>query len=224
MCSRLPQQLKALLGLLLVVGFMGAQSALFGPSKYGILKEMLDERDMSRANALIQTTTTVAILGGFVVAGELLDRFPDRLWLPGLSCVAIAAAGLIASLAIRHEPARVPEREIPWNLPKEFARHWRALRGHPTLAISIAGSAFYYFVAALLVCIVSFAIALHWVVTGPNSVAELERDHMANVDDHGLVLVHGAAWLSEAWLATRWLFASSGLGWSGRRQDDLALR
>ena len=77
--------LESYLGLLLVVGCMGAQSALFGPSKYGILKELLDERDMSRANALIQTTTTVAILGGVVVAGELLDHFPDRLWLPGLA-------------------------------------------------------------------------------------------------------------------------------------------
>jgi acyl-[acyl-carrier-protein]-phospholipid O-acyltransferase/long-chain-fatty-acid--[acyl-carrier-protein] ligase len=147
--------LESYLGLLLVVGCMGAQSALFGPSKYGILKELLDERDMSRANALIQTTTTVAILGGVVVAGELLDRFPDQLWLPGLAYVGIAVAGLAASLAIRHEPARVPEREIPWNLPAEFVRHWKALRGHPTLAVSIAGSAFYYLVASLLVLVVN---------------------------------------------------------------------
>ena len=147
--------MESYLGLLLVVGAMGAQSALFGPSKYGILKELLDERDMSRANALIQTTTTVAILGGVLVAGALLDHFPDRLWLPGVAYVVIAAVGLLASLPIRRQEARLPGREIPWNLPAEFARHCRALRGHPTLAVSICGSAFYYFVGALLLLVVN---------------------------------------------------------------------
>ena len=40
--------LESYLGLLLVVGCMGAQSALFGPSKYGVLREIVPDRDMSR--------------------------------------------------------------------------------------------------------------------------------------------------------------------------------
>ncbi len=36
------------------VFLMGTQSAIFGPSKYGVIPELIDDRDMSRGNALIQ--------------------------------------------------------------------------------------------------------------------------------------------------------------------------
>ena len=43
-----------IISLMVVLFFMGAQSAIFGPSKFGILPEMLRERDLPLANAIIQ--------------------------------------------------------------------------------------------------------------------------------------------------------------------------
>ncbi|MEM9380603.1 MAG: MFS transporter [Planctomycetota bacterium] len=141
--------------LLVVLFCMGMQSALFGPSKYGILREIVDGRDMSRANAIVQTTTTIAILGGVIVAGQLAGAFGDALWIPALAYVGIASIGFLLSLPIEHQPARHPDRPIPWFVPAEMLRQWKSIKGHPTLTVSIFGSAFFYFIGALLLLVVN---------------------------------------------------------------------
>ncbi|MEM9702768.1 MAG: MFS transporter, partial [Planctomycetota bacterium] len=62
-------QLVALL--LCVLAFMGAQSAAFGPSKYGILPELFRGGDLPKANGWVQMTTFLAIILGIVTAGTL---------------------------------------------------------------------------------------------------------------------------------------------------------
>lgn len=147
--------LQSYAALLAVIFLMGAQSALFGPSKYGIVREIVPDRDMSRANALLQTSTTVAILGGLVLAGTLAENFGDRLWIPGLVYVGLATLGWLASLPIEHQEPRNPSRAIPLNFAAEMLRQSRNVRGVPHLGVSIVGSAVYYFVGALVVLIVN---------------------------------------------------------------------
>lgn len=141
--------------LLAIVFLMGMQSALFGPSKYGIVKELVDERDMSRANALIQTTTTLAILGGLVLAGVMAQKFGAALWIPGAVYVGLATLGMLASLPIKHQPARHPGRRLHWFFPAAMWQNWKIVRQDRHLAVSVFGSAFYYFVASLLLLIVN---------------------------------------------------------------------
>jgi acyl-[acyl-carrier-protein]-phospholipid O-acyltransferase/long-chain-fatty-acid--[acyl-carrier-protein] ligase len=90
---------------LVVLFFMSAQSAFFGPSKYGILPEMLRARDLPQANGLIQMTTFVAIIFGAALAGYAKDRFQGELWIVSAICIAIAIAGTSTSLLVR--PTRV---------------------------------------------------------------------------------------------------------------------
>jgi len=84
-----------------VLFLMGAQSAFFGPAKYGILPEMLRPTDLPRANGFILMTTFLAIIFGTVVAGKLLEHFSGRLWLASGACVAIAVVGTLSSLLVR---------------------------------------------------------------------------------------------------------------------------
>jgi acyl-[acyl-carrier-protein]-phospholipid O-acyltransferase/long-chain-fatty-acid--[acyl-carrier-protein] ligase len=112
-------------GLLVVLFLMGTQSAFFGPGKYGILPEMLRERDLPRANGVIVMTTFLAIIFGTASAGLLGDwfvlEFPDgqrdasRLWIGSLFCIVIAAAGTITSLLIRRTPRAKPELRFCWS-------------------------------------------------------------------------------------------------------------
>ncbi len=141
--------------LLAVVFFMGAQSALFGPSKYGIVRELVDDKDMSRANALIQTMTTLSILGGLVLAGVLAEQFGLALWIPGVVYVGLAIVGMLASLPIQHQPPQHPSRKLPWFFPAAMLQQWRVVKKDRYLAVSVIGSAFYYFVASLLLLIVN---------------------------------------------------------------------
>ncbi|MFT7465485.1 MAG: acyl-[acyl-carrier-protein]-phospholipid O-acyltransferase, partial [Pseudohongiellaceae bacterium] len=46
--------------LLLVLLLMSTQSAFFGPAKYGYLAETIGDKDLVRANGLVQLTTMVA--------------------------------------------------------------------------------------------------------------------------------------------------------------------
>ncbi|MEO8499175.1 MAG: MFS transporter [Planctomycetota bacterium] len=95
-------------GLLVVLFLMGAQSAFFGPGKYGILPEMLPKEQLPRANGIILMTTFLAIIFGTAAAGLLGKEFIDEtvapelravgLWKGSLICVAIAIAGTLTSL------------------------------------------------------------------------------------------------------------------------------
>ena len=55
--------------LFICLGLAGLQSALFGPSKYGILPELLPRNELLSGNALIEAGTFLAILLGTIVGG-----------------------------------------------------------------------------------------------------------------------------------------------------------
>jgi len=92
-----------------VLFLMGAQSAFFGPAKYGILPEMLRGSDLPRANGFIMMTTFLAIIFGTVAAGFLLNEFRDQLWIGSLLCISIAVVGTLTSLFVRRVPPANPE-------------------------------------------------------------------------------------------------------------------
>ncbi len=106
-------------GLLVVLFLMGTQSAFFGPGKYGILPEMLRERDLPRANGVILMTTFLAIIFGTALAGLLNDFFVDenqplensasRLAYGSAMCVGIAVLGTVTSSFIRPGPPAKPD-------------------------------------------------------------------------------------------------------------------
>lgn len=109
-----------------VLFFMAAQSAFFGPAKYGILPEMLRDRDLPRANGFMLMTTFLAIIFGTAVAGLLLadyrtpeqiaataqlpeierlaaeqKRVSSQLWMGSTACIGIAVVGTLTSLLVR---------------------------------------------------------------------------------------------------------------------------
>jgi len=94
--------------LLAVLCLMGAHSAFFGPSKYGILPEMLRNQDLPRANGMILMATFLAIIFGLTAAGTVKYFFSSALWLASLPCLVIALLGLVTSLAIRRTPVAQP--------------------------------------------------------------------------------------------------------------------
>ncbi len=95
------------IALLSVVLFgFGTQSAFFGPGKYGVLPEILEDRDLPSANGIIVMLTFISIILGMAAAGWLMDAFGNQLWIPGMVCVGIAVVGTLAAGFIRKtEPA-----------------------------------------------------------------------------------------------------------------------
>ena len=62
-----------------VLTLMSVQSAVFGPSKYGILPELFRGNQLPRVNGLVQMTTFLAIIFGTVAAGKLKEAFATGL-------------------------------------------------------------------------------------------------------------------------------------------------
>lgn len=56
---------------------LALQSAIYGPAKYGYIKELVGEKYISKGNAAIQATTTVAILGGIIFYSALFEGLYD---------------------------------------------------------------------------------------------------------------------------------------------------
>lgn len=76
-------------------------SALFGPSKTGILPEMLGEADLSKGNGFYQLWTFAGIILGTAVGGLLYKTFSHRLYWIGGVMVILALAGLALSFLIK---------------------------------------------------------------------------------------------------------------------------
>ena len=112
-------------GLLMVVLFlMGTQSAFFGPIKFGILPDHLPDDELVAGNALIETSTFLAILGGTLIGGLAILGAGGTALVSTL-VVLVAIAGWWAS---RYIPATVPATPglvVGYN---PFTETWRILR------------------------------------------------------------------------------------------------
>lgn len=93
---------------------MGAQSAFFGPGKYGIFPELIPPRSLSKANGIILMTTYLAITLGTASAGLLKDRLEEggRLYMAQGALVLLAILGTLAAFGIRRAPVADPELKL----------------------------------------------------------------------------------------------------------------
>ena len=91
-----------------VLFLIAFQATFFSPAKYGILPEMLPDRDLSRANGVLEMSTFVAIVLGTAVGGYLFDAWHAHLWSIGVLVVIVALAGTASSFRIPHVPAAAP--------------------------------------------------------------------------------------------------------------------
>jgi len=89
----------------ILLGLMGAQSALFGPAKYGIMPEILPKEKLSRGNGILEIWTMIAIIAGTGLGPVLLAADSGGLnssltWLGPLWLTLLACAGLFGALFV----------------------------------------------------------------------------------------------------------------------------
>ena len=136
--------------LLASVFLMGTHSAIFGPSKYGSLPELLPEQRLSWGNGLLELGTFMAIILGTVAAAFLSQQFHGRQWLSGLILVALAVAGFFACLGITKVPAANPAKKFRPNFFAEIWKQLAATRGDRPLWLALLGNTYFNFLGMLL--------------------------------------------------------------------------
>jgi acyl-[acyl-carrier-protein]-phospholipid O-acyltransferase / long-chain-fatty-acid--[acyl-carrier-protein] ligase len=126
------------------------QAALFGPSKYGLLPELLPPRMLSWGNGVLELGTFLALILGSVTGAFLADAFPGRQVFSGLVFLSLALLGLLVSLGISRVPAADPVRKFRPNFLGDLWSQGKLIRGDRVLRLAVAGNTYFWFLGALL--------------------------------------------------------------------------
>lgn len=128
---------------------MGLQSALFSPSKYGLIRDIGGEEGLSFGSGAMEMFAFVGILTGTLMAAFLSESVS----IPVLCVIlfAVALAGWLCSLTIRAEEG-APMRESGETLnPVRFARDmYRRAGAFPGLNLVVGGLAVFWLIASMI--------------------------------------------------------------------------
>ena len=133
-----------------VIFLMSTQSALFGPSKYGLLPELLPQKRLSWGNGVLEMGTFLAIILGMAVGPALSQWLEGQQAWSGAVLVGLAVVGLFTSLGIARVPARDPGRKFPVNPFGEFFGQVGYVRQDRVLWLSVVGFSVFWALGILL--------------------------------------------------------------------------
>jgi len=136
--------------LLAAIFLVSTQAALFGPSKYGLLPELLPTEKLSWGNGIIELGTFLAILTGSIAGAFFSDLFRGHAYYSGLVLLGLSLFGLAISAGIARVPAAAPDRRFRANFLADLWEKIRLINQDNVLALCVAGNTFFFFIAALL--------------------------------------------------------------------------
>lgn len=132
-----------------ILFLMATQSAIFSPSKYGIVPELVSYERLSQANGLLTTFTFLAIIVGTFLAGFITEVSGRNFVAASIICTAIAAIGLWTSLQIEFTPPAGTKKKFDFFL-YEVYKTLMSARQHNRLYCAMWGSAFFLFMGAYM--------------------------------------------------------------------------
>jgi len=157
--------------LLAVLFLMGLQSAVFGPIKYGLLPQHLNEDELVGGNALVESGTFLAILIGTIIGGVIAALEMDiALWL-SITVLSVSVVGYFTSRYIPLTPSVVPELKINWNPLTETYRNLKFLGTNKVVFLAILGISWFWFYGAVFLA--QIASYTQYSLAGKESVATL---------------------------------------------------
>jgi acyl-[acyl-carrier-protein]-phospholipid O-acyltransferase/long-chain-fatty-acid--[acyl-carrier-protein] ligase len=135
---------------LAVLFLLATQFTFFGPAKYGILPELVDNEGLSRANGLLEMSTFLAIILGSILAAPLFAHFKSHIDTIALVFMGLAVLGSLFSLGIGPVPeaqSRQPLRvSLLWS---EVILGTREMLANRRLWLTNLGIAFFWFLGTL---------------------------------------------------------------------------
>jgi MFS family permease len=132
--------------MLLALFAMGMHSTFFGPIKYAILPQHLEEDEVLAGTGWVEAGTYIAILGGTIVGGLT----PPHVAIPGIIVVAV-----IGRLTATFVPSAPPEKEaeglvIDHNVFRSSYRLVNSTMHIPRLFLAIVSISFFWAIGAIL--------------------------------------------------------------------------
>ena len=135
---------------LAAIFLMGCHSALFAPSKYGILPELLPHDRLSWGNGILELLTFLGIIFGIAASGFLAETFAGSQGFSGLILALLALLGWWLSRSITPVPAANPNCERRINPVTDLWVRLMAMKQDRDLWRANWGNTGFFFVAALV--------------------------------------------------------------------------
>jgi len=133
-----------------VLFLLGAQAAFFGPTKYGILPELLPEKRLSWGNGILEMTTFLSIILGTMAGGLLVEHLGEKLRVAGFLLVGLALLGVGTSRSIQSLPPANPAARFRWNSLTEIFHTMALARQDRVLWLAVVGSIYFWFLGLLI--------------------------------------------------------------------------
>ncbi len=154
--------------MLAVLFLFGLQSTFFGPLKFAILPQHLDESELVGGNALVEMGTFVAILLGTVVGGIIGGAASVSAWLFVL-VVAVAVVGYASSRFIPDAPANDASETIHWNPVTQTWALIKLARSQKSVFLSILGVSWFWLLGSVYLAQIPNLVRTH-LAGGPSVV------------------------------------------------------
>lgn len=140
------------MALLLVALFLtGLQSTLFGPVKYSMLPAVLQPRELTGGNGLVEMGTSLSILLGMIAGGSVFAVAGEHgRWVAGVALVALAVTGHLVSRAIPPAGAGEPGLKINWNPIPESLAVLRLAKKQRAVRNAVLGVSWFWFFGTVI--------------------------------------------------------------------------
>ncbi len=135
-------------GLLGILFCLATHSAIFAPSKYGILPEIVSSEKITQANGIMTSFTFLAIILGTFIASFILDVSDRNFIAAAILCSVLSLIGFLASLCIEYTDPAGSTKRFNVLFLKEIYSSLKLAQAVPSLLTAVLGSAFFLFLGA----------------------------------------------------------------------------
>lgn len=157
--TRILQLAFMIVGLVMVIFPMGnwiypilfiiaGLSAIFGPSKYGIIPELVSKPNLIKANAFVAAFTYFGIIFGTALASLLATITGSTFPVMMIACIVFAIVGIIASYKIPLTAPSQPEKKWPKFIYKEISDSIKDMKQKPLMLLSVFCYSYFLFIGA----------------------------------------------------------------------------
>jgi len=128
-----------------------SHSALFGPSKYGIIPEIVGSEKLSRANSFMEGLTYLAIIAGtFLPSFMLINVLSGNFLGLAFFCVGVAVVGMFSSFGIEKTPAAGSTKKFSPLFLLEIFKTLKLASKDRHLFLAMTGSAYFLCLGAFI--------------------------------------------------------------------------
>ena len=146
---------------------LAAQSAIYGPAKYGLIKEMVAKEQLTSANSVVQAMTIVAILAGGVIYSIFFEHFLgieaqtssailQSVYPLGFALILASVVEFMFSLKLSKRVKS--QKNMSFDIKKYFNAtylkgNFKLLHKSPTVWLSIMGLSIFWGISQLVLAI-----------------------------------------------------------------------